>query len=86
MKKVYVSLFIAVAVLGVSSGCSGFKGFCDRGSLFPTRQPQVTPVQTSYVVTNDVCCSGQIISNACDPCCSGTDSIGPFSEPITPSP
>ncbi|MDR1385958.1 MAG: hypothetical protein LBJ67_19205 [Planctomycetaceae bacterium] len=82
MKKFCVLFAIAVAVVGFSTGCNGFKGFCDKGSLFPTRQPQVMPMQSSYVVTTDAC-SSQVVTNPCDPCCGGMESIGPFSEPIT---
>ena len=69
MRKIYVFLAVAVISLGLAAGCSGFKGFCDRGSLFPTRQPQVVPTQTMYTVTSDVCCpEGVVMTGACDPC------------------
>ena len=70
MRKTYTLLALAIMTIGLAAGCSGFKGFCDRGSLFPTRQPQVTPIQTMYTVTGDMCCpdGGIVMSGACDPC------------------
>ncbi|MDR1493806.1 MAG: hypothetical protein LBT05_13960 [Planctomycetaceae bacterium] len=82
MKKFWMLFVISVVAAGFSTGCNGFKGFCDKGSLFPTRQPQVMPIQSSYAITSDVCAS-HIVTNPCDPCCEGMDG-GPFSEPITP--
>ena len=68
MRKIYVFLAVAVISLGLAAGCSGFKGFCDRGSLLPTRQPQVSPIQTMYTVTSDICPPGVVMTGACDPC------------------
>jgi len=72
MKKCYVFLSVTFVAFALVAGCSGFKGFCDRGSLFPTRQPQVTPVQTVYTVTGDMCCPSETMMPACDPCGLGT--------------
>ncbi|MCL2119761.1 MAG: hypothetical protein FWH27_15195 [Planctomycetaceae bacterium] len=68
MKKSYAFLTAVLLALVVAPGCSGFKGFCDRGSLFPTRQSQLVPTQTMYTVTGDMCCPGETMSMACDPC------------------
>jgi len=68
MKKSYAFLAATLIALALASGCSGFKGFCDRGSLFPTRQPQLVPTQSVYSVQGDMCCSGEAMSMACDPC------------------
>ena len=68
MKKSYAFLTVALVAIAMISGCSGFKGFCDRGSLFPTRQPQLVPTQSVYSVSSDVCCPTQTMSMACDPC------------------
>jgi hypothetical protein len=85
MRKTYTFLAVAAMTIGLAAGCSGFKGFCDRGSLFPTRQPQVVPTQTMYTVTSDMCCpsEGVIVSGACDPCGNGTMSNPIFSGPAT---
>jgi len=80
MKKCYVFLSVTLVGFAMVAGCSGFKGFCDRGSVFPTRQPQVTPVQTMYTVTGDECFPGGYMMPPCDPCGSGTSSTV-FSEP-----
>ena len=69
MRKTYTFLAVAVLSLGLAAGCSGFKGFCDRGSFLPTRQPQVVPTQTMYTMTGDMCCpEGVVMTGACDPC------------------
>jgi len=68
MKKRCAFLFVALVAFVMISGCSGFKGFCDRGSLLPTRQPQVVPMQTMYTVTGDMCCPSEMMMPACDPC------------------
>ena len=83
MKKYYASLTVALIVVAIISGCSGFKGFCDRGSLFPTRQPQLVPTQSVYSITSDMCCSGEVTSVACDPCgsASGSGTAYPFPGP-----
>lgn len=82
MKKSYAFLAAALVALAMASGCSGFKGFCDRGSLFPTRQPQVVPTQTMYTVSSDMCCPGEIMTNACDPCAGATGSSAIYPNPI----
>lgn len=85
MKKSFAFLAVALVAIGLATGCSGFKGFCDRGSLFPTRQPQLTPTQTMYTGYSDVCCptEGVVISGACDPCASGmTSANGLYSAPV----
>ena len=82
MKKCCVFLSVTFVAFAMVAGCSGFKGFCDRGSLFPTRQPQVTPVQNVYTVTSDMCCPTEMMMQACDPCASGTSS-SLYPEPIT---
>ena len=68
MKKCYAFLSVSLVAFAMTAGCSGFKGFCDRGSVFPTRQPQVTPVQNMYTVTSDMCCPSEMMMPACDPC------------------
>lgn len=84
MKKSFAFLAVALVTIGMAAGCSSFKGFCDRGSIFPSRQPQLTPVQTMYTGYSDVCCpEGVIVSGACDPCSTGTISGNQvFSVPI----
>jgi hypothetical protein len=81
MKKSYVFLLATLLALAVTSGCSGFKGFCDRGSLFPTRQPQLVPTQTIYASTSDMCCPSETLTMACDPCGGMSGS-----SPVFPSP
>ena len=84
MKKCFAFLAVALVAVGLTAGCSGFKGFCDRGSIFPTRQPQLVPTQTMYTGFNDACCTeGVIVSGACDPCSTGSVSSQMFSSPIT---
>ena len=73
MKKCFAFLSIALVTFAMVAGCSGFKGFCDRGSLFPTRQPQVVPVQSMYQVTGD-CCPTEMMMSACDACGPGNSS------------
>ena len=83
MKKCHVFLSATLVTFAMVAGCSGFKGFCDRGSIFPTRQPQVTPVQTMYTVTSDVCCPSEMTMPACDPCGAiGMGSSASYPEPI----
>lgn len=87
MKKCYAFLVAIVVVFAItSSGCSGFKGFCDRGSLFPTRQPQLVPTQSVYSVAGDMCCPGEVMSVACDPCGGASSSRPVFSEPVATYP
>ncbi|MCL2625069.1 MAG: hypothetical protein FWD31_15515 [Planctomycetaceae bacterium] len=68
MKKSYAFLTAVLVTVALAAGCSGFKGFCDRGSLFPTRQPQLVPTQSMYAMQGDMCCPSDIMSVACDPC------------------
>ena len=70
MKKCYAFLAVALVAFAMASGCSGFKGFCDRGSLFPTRQPQLVPTQTMYSMSSDVCYPSSVMMPPCDPCAS----------------
>ena len=81
MKKYYAFLTVALVAIAIASGCSGFKGFCDRGSLFPTRQPQLVPTQSMYTVQSDICSPGQVMTMACDPCAGVSSSTPIFSGP-----
>ena len=71
MRKNYAFLVVAVVAFAMAAGCSSFKGFCDRGSIFPTRQMQLVPTQSMYSVTGDACCPVETMMPCCDPCGTG---------------
>jgi len=81
MKKSYVFLSVIIIAFAMVAGCSGFKGFCDRGSLFPTRQPQLVPTQSMYTVAGD-CCPTDSFMSACDAPCGSVGSNVNYPGPV----
>ncbi|MDR1958535.1 MAG: hypothetical protein LBQ54_05775 [Planctomycetaceae bacterium] len=70
MRKL-MTLVLLVSVSLLPIGCSSLRGFCSRGSLFPsTRQDQITAPflgeQIVYQTSADACSIPYM--NACDPC------------------
>ena len=82
MKKNYAFFTVTIVAFALVVGCSGFKGFCDRGSLFPTRQPQLVPTQSVYQVQGDACCPPEMMMSACDAPCGAVGSNVSYPGPI----
>ncbi|MCL2348064.1 MAG: hypothetical protein FWC50_07345 [Planctomycetaceae bacterium] len=88
MRKCFALLIVTLLVTGFSVGCQGFKGFCDRGSFWPTSQQKLTPAFAQALYTGDMvaadnsACCGQVVTNACDPCCNSMAGSTSISGPI----
>ena len=90
MRKCFALLSVTLLLAGLSVGCQGFRGFCDRGSFWPTSQQKLTPASAQVMYSGDMiadnsasACCGQVLTNACDPCCNSTPGGMPIPGPMT---
>jgi len=86
MRKCFALLAVTLLLTCFSVGCQGFRGFCDRGSFWPTSQQRLAPASQHVIYSGDMvadnACCPQVLTNACDPCCNSMSGGMSISGPI----